>query len=526
MMLAAAATLAPGASAQAGTAGSTSEVEIRVTYGAAESGFAITITGAAETAVKTQRDGRNLLLAFAGAAPSFDAIELQRAAAGWLEGVSVGHDAVLLRLAAGVDALVVQPGGGSLTLRLTRRAGSAPGDSSAQADNVTGLRRLELLRAQLLLRERQMPLARQRLEALRAAMPDSPEPVAGLAALEFEVGRWRRSLELYREADRMSGGDMALQSRIQMIERLRGGSVRINAERRRSRGGELTSPVTLDLVGLEVSHRIDEAWQWGIDADAADVDTAAVRRVDGVVQAFSGRRERAGAFARRDSLDGTVHTLSLFGGDSTGLGLLRRQVDDRGATSVVLEAHRSNWDYVEALIDRIWRDRLAVGRSQRLGANISARAEVGVNRYGLSGDGDVARSTSLAVEMRLDSLGGIDGLSAAYVLDAEYIGHLDARTTSTAVTYRPLPLLDREVHSATLGYTRASGSRNGQGMLTVDGQVGVGKDRYGRSGALGAVAVSWSRRAIATQVRASHTRNIGRARGTSESLSASVSIAF
>jgi hypothetical protein len=420
----------------------------------------------------------------------------------------------------------VQPGGGSLTLQLTRGAGNATGDSSAQVDNLTGSRRLELLRAQLLMREGQMPLARKRLEALRAAMPDSPEPVAGLAALEFEVGRWRRSLDLYREADRMRGGDMALQSSIEMIERLRGGSVRINAERRRSRGGELTSPVTVDLVGLEASHRIDAAWQWGVDAEAADVDTAAVRRVNGVVQTFSGRRGRVGAFARHDNLDGTVHTLSLFGGDSTGLGLHRRQVDDRGATSVGLEARRSNWDYVEALIDRIWRDRLSVGRSQRLGANVSARAEVGANRYGLSGDGDVARSTSLAVELRLDSLGGVDGLSAAYALDAEYIGHLDARTTSTAVTYRPLPLLDREVHSATLGYTRARGSRDGQGMLTVDGQVGVGKDRYGRSGALGAVAISWSRRAIGTQVRASHTRNIGRARGTNESLSASLSIAF
>ena len=148
---------------------------------------------------------------------------------------------------------------------------------------------------------------------------------------------------------------------------------------------------------------------------------------------------------------------------------------------------------------------------------------------GLSDASGVAGSTSLAGELRWGGLGpwiGLSGLSASYRLDAEYVGDLDQRTRPGGTSYAPLPLLDREVHSAVLDYAAPVGLPLGSGSLTWGAQLGAGKDRYGRSGSIAAASLTWTHAAMVAQLRGNQVRNIGRARGTSEGVAATLSAPF
>lgn len=498
-----------------------------IAFGEVGGGFVLTLARVAANDVDVRRENRDVLLRFARAAPAFDAAELQARAAEWLDGVNVGHDAVLLLLSSGVDVEVQDTSTTVLTLRFFRAVAQDGRATSPRPGSGTGALRLELLRARLLVQDRQLAQARERFEALRATSPASADPVAGLAAVESEVGRWRRSVALYREAQKLSNADPALQAAAEAIERAQAGGLRIDAERRRSHGGEVVAPVTFDFAGVEASRRLVDAWKLGVDVETASIETAAVQRAAGSVQPFSGRRERAALFAQHDGLDGAVHVVSLFAGDgAAGLGLSRRQVDDRGATMFVVEAQRLNWDYIEGVIERARRDRLALTRSQRLGRLVTGRAEVGVNRYTVPGYGTVARTATAAAELRLDNIGEVNGLSAAYVLDAEYVNRIQTRVTATGASYTPLPLLDREVHSGLLGYARSFGEAGAGGVINVSGQLGAGFDRYGRSGPIAAAALSWTNGVVVAQVRGSHTRNVGRSRGTTDAVAGFVSVSF
>ncbi|MEO8250653.1 MAG: hypothetical protein ABI589_14935, partial [Burkholderiales bacterium] len=343
----------------------------------------------------------------------------------------------------------------------------------------------------------------------------------GLAQVEGQAGRWRRSVQLYREAAALSGGDPVLAEAAAAVDREHGSNVRLDAEHRESHGGDIVSPVTIDLGGIKAMARINEAWRMSLGVEAASVHTAAVRRTSGALQPFSGHRERIDFSLQHDALDGAVTVGSMFGGGGTvGLGLLRRQPDDWGSTSGTVEYHRLNWDYIEGIVDRAWRDRIAVARNQRFGGGLTGRADLGLNRYGFSGNDSVGRSSTASAELRYTGLAGVAGLSVAYGLDAEYVQRLDSYRTSTGLQFEPLPLRDREVHIATLGYSRSFGERLGGGAFSVNGYAGAGKDRFGGSGPIAALALGWARGAFSAQLRASHVRNIGRSRGTTDSIGA------
>jgi hypothetical protein len=477
--------------------------------------------------VEVVRDARDVLFKFAKAAPPFDAADLQARAAGWIDGVNVGHDAVLLRLAASVEAQVQIDDPTRLTLRFTRMARPAPQAALPQAASASGERRLELLRGRLLLQDQQLSEARELFETLRMKSPDSAAPVAGLAAVETQMGRWRSGLVLYRQAQTLGDGDPSLAAAIESIEQAQSSGARLEAEHRRSSGGESAAPTTLNVLGAEGSVRWNEAWKFGADLDSAAIDTSAVQRANGAIQPFSGSRERAALSAQHDGMDGTVHVASLFAGHGgAGLGLSRRQVDERGATTFSLEARRDSWDLVEALVERALRDRVSVARSQAFGYSLSGRIEIGANRYTLPQLSTVARSTTLAGELRWNKLGNIAGLSATYLIDAEYASSVEQRTNAAGAAFSPLPLLDREVHLAQLGYERTIGHSDSGGVFNLRGRLAAGADRYGRSGSVAGFVLSWSSGAWLAQLQASQVRNLGRARGTTDSVAVDLSLAF
>ena len=494
-----------------------------------------------------RREGREVLLSSPRALPSIDGQALMDCAAGLLEGVSLGYDTLLLSLAPGVTLSQASAGTG---LHLVLQRGpdaalegplvadtTAPGagplaredvsSSDARRSRSPAELRLRLLEAQLLAQTGQLSEARTRFEALRQEMPESPEPLAGSANLAQQSGRWRQALALYQTALLLDPGERGLTSAIDAIERTAGRRLRADIEYRETQGSLGTGRATAIIGGLSGQQPFGNGWRLGFNTEFADVDATQVQRRDGTVGSFSGPRERAELFLQYDSRGGQVIIGSLFlTGDTPGAGIRVELPDESGVTALRAEFRRPNWDFFQSIIDRGTRDRVAVGRRQQLTGNLTGRLEVGANRYGIASDREVASTMSVTGELRFGGLAGVRGLSAAYVLDGEYLLRRDERTGPEGQRFAPLQIVDREVHALTLGYARAWGSSAKEGIFTTEFSGGYGVDRYGRAGPLVAGSVGYVLNRFEARLRGSYVENIGRTQGTTTVVGGSLSWFF
>jgi len=500
-----------------------------------------------------RREGHEALLSFPHALPPIDARALQECASGLLEGVSVGYDTLLLTLAPGATIARTDAERG---LRLQLRHAPAedrtsqqsppavaampgmPGSrapaggdgrlAEAAAEDDQGELRLRLLEAQIQAQTGQVAEARQGFEALRRDMPASPEPLNGLAGLALRGGRWRQALALYEEALLLDPGEPGATAAVRAIERAAGSRLRAEIEYRETQGGLGTGRSTAVIGGIGGHQRFGAGWRLGFATDVAQVDALQVQRQNGTVGSFSGDRHRAEVSLQHDGLDGLVAAGSLFlTGDTPGFGLRAELPDDRGVTALRAEYRRPNWDFFQSLIENGTRDRLAVGRRHQLTTDLTGRLELGANRYGIQGDRDVAGTISLNGELRLGNLAGNRGLSAAYVLDGEYLLRRTERTGADGQRFAPLQIVDREVHALTLGYAGVWGDSTAErGLVTYELSAGYGVDRYGKAGPLVAGTLGYTLGRLEVRLRGSYVENIGRARGTTTVLGGALTWTF
>ena len=403
----------------------------------------------------------------------------------------------------------------------------APSEEPPAAPDAQGEFRLNLLAAQLRAQIGELPEARTRFEALRAARPESAEPLNGLAGIAQQTGRWRQALALYQDSLRLEPGDPSVADVIAAIERAQASRVRTDIEYRQLEGGAGAGKTTAVIAGLSGHQLLSNGWRLGLSLDLAHVDADRIQRANGAVEGFSGLRQRGEVYGQYTGLDGQVLTGSLFlSGDTPGVGIRWERPDDRGTTFLRAEYRRPNWDFLQSIVEDGTRDRLAIARSQRVGRDVGLRLEVAGNRYGIRGDGDVARSITVTGEARLAGLGGLRGLSAAYVLDGEYVLDRSERFNTGGARYSPLPILDREVHAAVLTYSGVWGNRIADGILAYEASGGYGIDRYGKAGPLAYAAVGYNRDNLEFRVRANYVQDIGRTRGTSSGYGASLTWVF
>jgi hypothetical protein len=507
-----------------------------LTYELGKDALKVTIRSGSGSPILVRQDGRDVLLSFAEAAPDFDAVAMRSSAAQWLEAISIGYDSLLFRLAPGITVSAM-PLGSLVELKFEVSAhpqsisesDSQPlgaGVSATPLDH-TGALRLRLLRAQLMLLNQELTQARGRYNSLRTVMPEQFEPIAGLAATEAQAGNWRQSLQYYREAAALKGGDApALLAGRAEIERTQGNRAGLGFEQRRSHGASLSAPVEVSLIDARAVYRLSEAWRLNLEIDRATVRSNAVQRQNGLITAFSGHRDRGVLSAQHDGLNGATSIASFFlGRSSFGTGVSYRKPDDMGSTSVLLDLRRDNWDYVEGIVDGAQRDRIAIERIQRLMPNLTGTAEIGLNRYYRRNDGNLGRSVSLTGQLRLSRLGGFDGLSAAYSLNGEYFSGQASKVSAAGQAYALLPLVNREVHSLTLGYV-ARRELGAGSAVTIDAYAGFGSDRYGRSGEIAAVSLAYVRGPVEARLRFNHVKNVSRIPGTSRSISAVITVYF
>lgn len=422
-----------------------------------------------------------------------------------------------------------------LATRDARAAATAPvaapqatADAAAAEEARQGELRLRLLDAQLMLVTGRLTAAREAYLGLRADMPRSADPVAGLAAVARETGRGRLAREFQREAILLEPTNSALQQGLAALERDRASRLRGDVEHRIQRGGIGSDKADITIGEVGGHWNIGEAWRVGATQGLAHVDATNVRRPSGAVRDFSGDRIRTEIFVQHEWREGATVQASIFANEwSAGLGLSGRLPDDWGYTGARIEYRRPVWDFVEAIVDGAVRDRIAAERFQRITQQFTGRLEVGLNRYGIPrDDDDVLTSATLRGELRYGDIGGIAGLSIAYALDAEYVIDETLRRDATGASFQPLPIVDREVHAGLLGYGGTRGTPDGGGRFTYQVQAGYGADRYGRSGPVAFGTLGYAVGAFEVAIRAGYVRNIGRSQGETTILGASLAFLF
>ena len=198
-----------------------------------------------------------------------------------------------------------------------------------------------------------------------------------------------------------------------------------------------------------------------------------------------------------------------------GAGAHAELPDSSGTTLLRAEYRRPDWDFFQSIINQGTRDRVALGRRQQFGHDLTGRLEVALNRYNVQGQSDVDRTVTLTGELRLGNLAGVTGLSVAYVFDSEFILKQSKQVAPNGSLFSPLDLVDRAVNAVTLSYAGALG-RSTSVPLTYEFSGGYGSDIYGKAGPLLGAVLGYTNGHFEARVRASYVENIGRSRGMSQ----------
>lgn len=374
----------------------------------------------------------------------------------WLQLTSTSYDSIVLVADHGIQLSsdFAENKGNSFTLN-----GVMPDKKEMPSQNLTqankdGEIRLELLHAQLELETGHQDASRERLLALNAQNPNNAPVLSALSSVEWYMGHTPEAMDHVTQVLALSpGNEDASHLRDRMAESRRG-FVKADGEI------VLLGDNVQTIAQLSGEQRIDGRNVLGIVADNNYVMANGVRRGEtGEVEDKNAFRARQEVYARHELDNGDeIKGSGFFNEKTLGAGIEYLKHYFQGDITLAGEYHRSNWDFVEGVLDYVNRDRISYSQSVRIRPDIAPAVTVGYNRYNLEDIDDVDRSWTVNGVARLP-LYYLDSqidprLFAEYGLDAEYrtdekhdIDPLDG-----SKNYFLYPLVTREVHYGTVGW--------------------------------------------------------------------------
>ncbi|HEY0835298.1 MAG TPA: tetratricopeptide repeat protein [Azospirillum sp.] len=403
----------------------------------------LTLSWPQPVTVERQQTGRELTLRFSRPIGDGTGIAgIPDRLSGWVENTQYGYDSLLLVLAPDV-AVSAAPQRTGVRLDFSRAAPAGPQAAQrAEADRAAD-RRLDYYRALVTLEEGEVRAARERLRGLVAANPRDREMVELLAQAEERLGRWREAVRLYDRAlflspDRVESGEAKAR-----LLREYGEQARLDFDLFRVRNADVQRVTRLsgskELGG-------DTAFRFALENRIVDVDQAP--RGNGPPQPFHDRRSRAELSVVHDWEEPQQTRATLFLAQRTvGVGVGHSLTHGSGETRAYVHLQEPAYTFIEGIIGAGRRDRVQFAHDERLWQGLAASLGGAVNRYGLVGDPDLARSASVEGWLRYTFNDEGPIASVAYVLDAEYVAGKTSRIDPRGTIVSPLPLVSREVHS-------------------------------------------------------------------------------
>ena len=375
--------------------------------------------------------GRELLLRFSKPIEIAHADQLVNQAQPWLTNIETGFDTLLIETARDV-VWAVQTEGNNLIITVGFVASAATPDPAVST-------RLDLIRAQALFDSGHEKDALALLRQLVASHPDNARVLTTLASMESAANRQRFAAELYSRAGALDPLNEDITDSAAELDGTRGSRVETDFDSKQVAGAQ-TEALTTSGVRSRLSPGLDAGLRF-----VSDVFTAP----GGV----SGVRTRGEASLTYEFENGALARGSIYeSAGQAGGGLQFTVPDAKGQTGVTLAYRQPDWDFLQTLSGNGVRDRAGFWREQKLSPRTTGRIETGVNRYGLAG---IAAARSFYFEGSV-SYRILDhpNLVAEYGMDKEDRYSLGWLTEGDGQIVAPLPLVSREVHSATLNSSR------------------------------------------------------------------------
>ena len=362
----------------------------------------------------------------------------------WVSYAAQGYDKLLVVAKPEWTLRAANAANGSLTVVPTQS-----NEKSTAAFDAQRYLRNQLTHARIDLETGKHNAAIDRLNELKETYSNDAQYLGYLANAENFAGRWPRSLKLLKEAEALAPENEDIAELKRGIDKQHAQHIKLDHEFRQL--GDNDENITT-LSGFA---NIAEGWDLGVVARNNRVESTVVRRADGRLGVFDGDRQDGEIFLRHTEEDGEQYKASLFANNDTlGAGLYYSFINRLGQTGFDLEYQRPYREFVEGVLDDATRDRIAAHHLHRFNGNASLAAGLGVNRYNVEGDDDVASSVSVNANYS-HKISNSPNLAVIYGFDAEYeLDHEElSNANSGGVTFRPFPFRSREVHSLSLAGT-------------------------------------------------------------------------
>lgn len=486
-------------------AGAPAHAAMRIAAEARDAAASLTLSWPGAVKVVHTQTGRELTLRFGKPIGEARVESIAERLGGWVEGVQHGYDSLLLVLAPDILADVRPERSG---VRVT--FSHAPRVAARTTEDEAAERRLDYFRAVTMIEDGRTGEARTLITAMLERDPKDREAVELQAQVAERQGRWRDAVALYDRALALAPDSKPAADARRRLLREYGSQARLDYDVQHVKNADVQRVARLN-GSLEIGG--NSALRYVVERRTLDVDSA--RRSGGLLQPFHGQRLRGELSLLHDwdSLDQS--RVSLFAAQSTlGVGVGHDLRGDGGQTRLSFAVREPTYAFVEGIIDAGRRDRLSVLREQRLSDRWSFTLGGALNRYGLAGQEDLARSASLEGSLRYTLPLDRPIASLAYVLDAEYVGRRVERFDAAGAPYIPLPVARREVHSLQVAVEDSYDSGFRYGM-----QGGWSYDRFNKGGPFAAGQLAYELLdGLEAGVHASHA--ISTARGTGSTVEA------
>jgi len=434
-----------------------------------------------------ERHGRELLISFGAPLGETSFADLPRRLSGWLEDVRYGYDTLLVVAAAGVrPRLRVTGSRVSILLEREKSTAAPPAPPAAtappQGGGESAQLRLDRLRALLLARQGDVEGARGRLAELAHSHPRDAALLENLAEMETRLGRWRPALGLYRRAIPLEERPASpIQAQAQLLHD-HGIQFRTAFDY-----ADVQNADRQAITRLDGRLPLDTGPDLGLTFKRRDLEVPAFARVSGTTAPFSGERARAELRAGFPLALTTGATLSLALADSgPGLGLRIQHTGNAGTSGAQLVWRRPYWTLPEGVVEDAWISEAGLFHSGDLGEHLGYDAAVSLNRYGIDGRDDVARSWSAQAGLTWVFSAAAPYLAVDYRLDTEHVSGRRRGVDSTGQAFDLLPLTSREEHALELQWSQPLTT-----YLRADATGGYVYDRLNSGGPYVDVSLSY-----------------------------------
>ena len=421
--------------------------------------------------------GRELLLQFNRELRSSELDALPQRLPAWIEAATTGFDTLLFRTTQEVQITVTTANDKS-TLEIALQPTESGGDS---ADDSMGQLRLDILQTQLYLAEGKGTEALKLSKELVEKYPGNAQVLANLATVGARNRGWRWADTLYRSALQLEPHNEDIVQSQKLLFKEVAPCFVVDVDQKKVQGAQGES--FFRLHGHQLVRRY---LRLGYSYDLDNVSIDHVRYSEGQSGPIRGIRQRGEIYIQQEFEGGLQLRGSFFAADSRpGLGSRLSVPGFQGETFLEADYHRPYWEYIESLANGGTRNRLAVGRQQRLGPKLNGSLSGGIFQYRVRPSGNVASSFGVLGNLTYLVVRSRPLLSLEYDLDGEYRHAISTWTASDGLYYNPIPLRSREVHAAS-----ALIGQDIRSHLRAEAYGGFAWDRLGGHGPFGGLRLN------------------------------------